>query len=414
LIGRIPKELFSSNSKLSSINFEGNDLSGTLPEALANLKYLAELNIKGNKITGEVPKQLCQAETSLEHQELSSISSAKMQDNCKNIACPINFLFNQETLSCEPCPYNFFSPYIGAEGVCIPMNENDILQTLWSVTYGPGWSKINNWNYDGVRTCSFTGISCDDEGNVISIILRNFNLRGTIPKELSGLKHLKVLDLSDNMLTGHIPSDLRFAPLEKLDLSGNHLVGLIPPLLCRSEANDNGENGEYHCYNIICPSGTYGETGYGECSPCYDIDANDTLGRTTCISVDLPKSEVAILATLTFAASVVFSLVAVFVVMKVCRKRKHGLGEMTKEVPDSETVNTNNFQVDDAPLQDIPLKNGGGIITIPKEASVDDSVEWRSYNRQIQQAKKRSSEKNQDYARQVGHEDVWLDVPRIS
>lgn len=47
LLGRIPKELLSADSKLSTLNLAGNDLSGTLPEALADLAFLSDLSING-------------------------------------------------------------------------------------------------------------------------------------------------------------------------------------------------------------------------------------------------------------------------------------------------------------------------------------------------------------------------------
>lgn len=47
LLGRIPKELLSSDSKLSTLNLAGNDLSGTLPDALADLPFLSKLSVEG-------------------------------------------------------------------------------------------------------------------------------------------------------------------------------------------------------------------------------------------------------------------------------------------------------------------------------------------------------------------------------
>ncbi len=371
----------------------------------------------GNKFTGEVPKRLCRAEINAEFydaaEELpSGISGSKIpkevRDYCKSIACPVGTVSNKEAWPCQPCPYNSFSPYLGTEGVCMTLDENDILQMLWSVTHGPSWSKTHNWNYDGVRKCSFTGVSCDEEGNVVSLVLSNFNLQGTIPKELSGLKHLKVLDLSDNLLSGHIPSDLRFAPLEKLDLSGNHLSGIIPPLLCRSEANKNGENGEYHCDNIICPAGTYGMAGYGECLPCFDNVP--TLGRKICGSPEIPAAEKALFITLTIISILLFLLVTLFVVFNAYqrkRKRERENVEKFHELTQYEPTITKI-------ILDEPLENGK---EVPSYANSDTSGR-RPSNSRIKQAavtSKKVVEQKQDYGlKREEHKDVWLDVPRIS
>jgi Leucine-rich repeat (LRR) protein len=50
LLGRIPKELLSSDSKLSTLNLAGNDLSGTLPEALSDLPFLSEVSVDGTML----------------------------------------------------------------------------------------------------------------------------------------------------------------------------------------------------------------------------------------------------------------------------------------------------------------------------------------------------------------------------
>ncbi|KAK1412643.1 hypothetical protein QVD17_34057 [Tagetes erecta] len=59
----------------------------------------------------------------------------------------------------------------------------------------------------------------------------NNYLEGTIPESLGKLSLLQVLDLSGNMLTGHIPTFL--GPLTELDLSYNYLNGSIPESLGR-------------------------------------------------------------------------------------------------------------------------------------------------------------------------------------
>lgn len=375
----------------------------------------------GNKFTGEVPKRLCREDINKEFYEDAEILPSgvmgsnipeDVRDYCESIACPVGTVSNKEAWPCQPCPYNSFSPYLGTEGLCMTLDENDILQILWSVTNGPNWSKTNNWNYDGIRKCSFTGVSCDDEGNVVSLVLPNFNLHGKIPKELSGLKQLKVLNLSDSLLSGHIPSDLRLAPLEKLDLSGNLLSGVIPPLLCRSEANNNGENGEYHCDNIICPPGTYGLVGYGECLPCFD--AVPTLGRKTCSSPEITEAEEAIFITLTVISTSLFALVTVFVVLNTYhrkRKLKHEHVEKFHQVAQYEPTITKTLPEDNKPIE-----NGYGI-AFASDTESDESKRRPSASsiKQGTTSSKRLGEQKKDRSlRRDEHKDVWLDVPSIN
>jgi hypothetical protein len=119
----------------------------------------------------------------------------------------------------------------------------------------------NNWHHDGVSVCDFHGNTCDDMEQVISIKLYGIGLKGMI---LGFLLHLDVLDLSDNELEGYVPSDLAFAPLNRLNLTGNRLTGVVvPPKLCMIRANENGNGGIYECDNILCAEGTYSDTGIG-------------------------------------------------------------------------------------------------------------------------------------------------------
>ena len=82
----------------------------------------------------------------------------------------------------------------------------------------------------------------EDETNnfqrlLVSLELVNNNLQGTLPKTLSLLSSLKVLNLSDNKINGTLPQELLMGSsgqqklgetLKVLDLSFNLIVGTIP------------------------------------------------------------------------------------------------------------------------------------------------------------------------------------------
>ncbi|KAG0627992.1 hypothetical protein M758_2G242300 [Ceratodon purpureus] len=74
------------------------------------------------------------------------------------------------------------------------------------------------------------GIDCTDFGTerrVTSIDLSNKNLAGTLSPLLGKLSKLKQLNLSNNLFTGPIPTELPTA-LETLDLANNQLESLVP------------------------------------------------------------------------------------------------------------------------------------------------------------------------------------------
>lgn len=107
------------------------------------------------------------------------------------------------------------------------------------------------------------------------------------------------IDLSDNILIGYIPSDLRFPPLQILNLANNKLEGLVPPMLCLTgDINGNGMNGDFNCDIIACSAGSWSPIGRStpkgieeeggfevhECKPCHRHDSS-FIGSLQCGSL---------------------------------------------------------------------------------------------------------------------------------
>jgi hypothetical protein len=74
--------------------------------------------------------------------------------------------------------------------------------------------------------CSWSGIECDADLNVINMHLASFDLEGTIPSSIADLSKLETLDLRSNSLTGSIPNEFsRLSNLNLFDVSFNLLEG---------------------------------------------------------------------------------------------------------------------------------------------------------------------------------------------
>lgn len=268
LVGTIPPSMAREGSILEELWLQNNILSGTIPAQLSILRNLVNLYVDGNKLTGTVPVDLCRENLNADFFEY--VIGEEHRDYCNSISCPADTYSLRGIYPCFACsPDNntsivsYFSPYLGKTTSCFDMNQRDILLKLFQDTGGPeSWSKEENWDVENSFLCSFIGITCDVNNHVVAIDLPNMGLKGTIPQEIGFLKYLTRLDLSNNQLTGFLPSDLRFAPLNYLDISGNFIKGIVPPMLClKAGINGNGNEGDYNCANIACPTGTFSNTG---------------------------------------------------------------------------------------------------------------------------------------------------------
>ncbi|OAD22095.1 secreted protein containing Leucine-rich repeat protein [Candidatus Thiomargarita nelsonii] len=109
----------------------------------------------------------------------------------------------------------------------IPQAECEALVAFYNSTNGPNWSDKTGWNETNTP-CSWIGVTCSD-GHVTELNLSENQLSGSIPSELGNLSHLTLLGLHENQLTGPIPSELgNLSDLRGLVLSENQLSGSIP------------------------------------------------------------------------------------------------------------------------------------------------------------------------------------------
>merc|ERR1712010_410843 len=93
--------------------------------------------------------------------------------------------------------------------------QKDALMDLHDSTNGASWSRSDNWG-KADDVCTWFGVSCNHDppgtSQVYSVILGANNLKGAIPASVIKMKSLKVLDLSDNQLTGEVPSGFETLP----------------------------------------------------------------------------------------------------------------------------------------------------------------------------------------------------------
>mmetsp|Transcript_16736 Transcript_16736/g.23620 ORF Transcript_16736/g.23620 Transcript_16736/m.23620 type:complete len:636 (-) Transcript_16736:203-2110(-) len=327
LDGTIPPSLADSELRLREIFLHGNLLTGTVPAALADLTRLNFLLVDDNKLTGTIPMELCDLGLNEiffhDYKENVDKTYAEMygdvelynknkgtrrkrrvernlprtgdpeseRDGCTSIACPAGYksvnAAKDGVFPCLPCSdLEHLNPYIGANS-CFDVKQDDIFRDLYKSTHGDHWTNAQTWQNTQIKYCDKQGVECNSKNEVIAIYLENMNLTGTLPPTLGFLTLLEALDVSGNHIGGKIPSELRFAPLQKLDVGGNVMTGNVPLGLCQKDGvNGNGLDGVYTCDTIACRPGHFNKIGRAEAGvkgeKCHMCSSDTYLGSTTC------------------------------------------------------------------------------------------------------------------------------------
>lgn len=108
------------------------------------------------------------------------------------------------------------------------------LATHYYSANGAAWTSNSGWlsNIDECLWATSAFLSCDGDGQYISLVLDSNNMEGSVPYEIGMLTTLTSVDLSNNALSGEIPTSLgRLTMLTSLDLSNNDFTGPIPTTL---------------------------------------------------------------------------------------------------------------------------------------------------------------------------------------
>ncbi|KAH9314772.1 hypothetical protein KI387_023399, partial [Taxus chinensis] len=91
---------------------------------------------------------------------------------------------------------------------------------------------FKEWDINSVDPCSWSLIGCAPDGSVMTMVVPNQNLSGTLSSSIGNLTNLQSLLLQNNEISGPIPGELgKLERLEALDFSGNQFSGLIPSSL---------------------------------------------------------------------------------------------------------------------------------------------------------------------------------------
>ena len=224
LSGTIPTEL-GNLTNLERLDLEENQLSGTIPTDLGNLTNLEQLWLHKNQLSGTIPTELgnlvLRQSLSLYRNSLSGTIPAEL-GNLTNLSTGLWLHLNQ------------LSGTIPTE-----LGNLTNLKQLWlhenqlSGTIPTELGNLTNLERLWLHANQLSGTIPTELGNLVlrqSLSLNENNLSGTIPAELGNLTNLSTgLWLHLNQLSGTIPTELgNLTNLKQLWFHKNQLSGTIP------------------------------------------------------------------------------------------------------------------------------------------------------------------------------------------
>ena len=188
-----------NDCNVTEIQLLANNLTGTLPPEIGNLKELKVLSLADNLLTGNIPVEIGQ---------LTNLTYLRCWNNqlTGNIPAEISQLINLTTLDFS------HNQLTGS----IPFGIWDLTQLE---TLGLTYNQLSGTIPSEVSQLI----------NLKSLYLGQNQLSGVIPVEIGQLFNLKHLTLNGNQLSGILIPELgQLINLAVLDISGNQLTGHIP------------------------------------------------------------------------------------------------------------------------------------------------------------------------------------------
>ncbi|KAL4634644.1 hypothetical protein ACB092_04G215200 [Castanea dentata] len=218
--GSIPTSI-GSLVRLSYLHLNNNRFSRKLPSSLKNCKQLVTIDVAKNDFVGSIPSWIGHTLSSLVILDLHSnnFHGHIPEELCSLTSLQILDLSHNKLFGRIPkCVHNFSA-----------------MATSNSLDY-PFVS------FQRSTICSFAAIESQlvaikgkylEYSTTLQLVkiidLSNNNLSGEIPEEVMHLKGLQSLDLSSNNLTGRIPENIGdMGSVESIDFSSNQLSGQIP------------------------------------------------------------------------------------------------------------------------------------------------------------------------------------------
>ena len=138
--------------------------------------------------------------------------------------------------------------YVISASIIIPDEEYNALKDVYTYAGGTRWkykTAKGTWDFSSkakATPCSWEGITCNTTENdnvyhILSVKLSSYGLTGFLNRSIANLGYVEMMDLSHNSLRSSLPSFRKMGNLGVLFLQGNQFSGTLDNLF-NSSSND--------------------------------------------------------------------------------------------------------------------------------------------------------------------------------
>ncbi|KAF3786947.1 BRASSINOSTEROID INSENSITIVE 1 protein [Nymphaea thermarum] len=228
--GKIPSALFCDMFALVHLDLSKNNLTGTIPDCLANLT-LVELNLSKNQLRGRIQRRLICDSKSPSAVDLSdnqfTSEMTRLLYNCSN-----NHIWLSNNRLTGSLPDNWPTDF--HQLAVLDLSNNQLQGPIPNEFSNSSTPALQVLNLKDNKLVGWIPMNLSMCSELTVINLGNNELSDVFPFWLGHLDNLRVLVLRSNKLHGSISplfSMHLFSSLLILDIAGNQLMGHIPSTL---------------------------------------------------------------------------------------------------------------------------------------------------------------------------------------
>ena len=223
LIGNLP-EWLGKLENLEELILDDNKLQGSIPASLGRLSQLVELGLENNKLQGLIPASLG---------NLHHLKEMRLDGNNLNGSLPDSFGQLSELVTLD----------VSFNGLMGTLSEKHFsklskLKNLYLDSNSFILSVSSNWTPPfqifalGMRSCNLGNsfpVWLQSQKEVAYLDFSNASISGSLPNWFWNISfNMWVLNISLNQIQGQLPSLLNVAEFGSIDLSSNQFEGPIP------------------------------------------------------------------------------------------------------------------------------------------------------------------------------------------